>query len=347
LFEDNVQQHGFVRDLPVRLRSKDGSVIPSFLTATPSRNSDGNIEGYQCLIRPQPGKAASRETEPLDVDETSTSGNGKHGSQKAKNGQGEGVDAADLVGSWMQYEQMKAAGGPVNPSIGELFEAGQATGDQLSPERLEIGEAPETIEAGPPNEETEAERTPLMSRRATEHKARGPSADVEVSARPRLRRRTTPRKPSGEKRDFNPWPLMLVLGVVMIAVGWTELVRLIYGFNAGLREWQLGVRVLGPVLLALGLAGRDWRLTARGVAVAVLLLALALLVTYADFLRNFPFELKDMVPRTKEALDYALLKTSGFTGALVVFCGWVAWRLWTDVEQHRDPGELIPSRLVR
>ena len=346
-FEDNVQQHGFVRDLPVRLRSKDGSVIPGFLTATPRRNSDGNIEGYQCFIRPQPGDAASVDTEPPEFDETSVSGNGKHGSKNVKNGLGEGVDADDLVGSWIQYEQMKAAGGPVKPSIGELLEAGRETGDQWSPERPEIREVPATVESGLPSETTEAERTPHMSRRAAESKTGGPSSGVEISVRTRRRRRTTPRKPSAEKRDFNPWLLMLVVGVVMIAVGWTELVRLIYGFNVGIREWQLGVRVLGPVLLALGLAGRYWRLTARGVAAAVLLLALALLATYADFLRNFPFELKDVAPSTTEALDYAILQASGFTAALVVFCGWVAWRLWTDVEPDRDPGELAPSRLVR
>jgi PAS domain S-box-containing protein len=57
-FQEAVEEHGFVRDLPVRLRAADGSGVSGLLTATLRHTGEGVIGGYQCLIR-MPTSASS------------------------------------------------------------------------------------------------------------------------------------------------------------------------------------------------------------------------------------------------------------------------------------------------
>jgi hypothetical protein len=129
--------------------------------------------------------------------------------------------------------------------------------------------------------------------------------------------------------------LVLVLGAVVALFGWTDLVVLTYPYNSGLQAWQVAVRVLALSLLALGIAGPAWFRTARGVAIGVSLLGLTLVVAYVNYVRGFPFELGHVVPDTQPALRSAIFGASGFALALLLFCGWVSWRLWTGA--RREP----------
>lgn len=155
-----------------------------------------------------------------------------------------------------------------------------------------------------------------------------------------LRRHTPmPRNP-GQLSTFQHWPLMLVLGGAVAVFAWTDLARLTFGYNSGFEEWLLGVRTLGLALLALGALGQLWRRTAMAIAVAVLLLGIVLMGAYVEYVLHFPFELGDVVPDTKAALDNAIFRVSGFTAATVLFCGWVSWRIWTEVRPKPDEQSL-------
>ena len=157
-----------------------------------------------------------------------------------------------------------------------------------------------------------------------------------AGTREALRRLTPLPRQESLNSDFKPWPLMLVLGAVVTAFGWTDLVRLTYAYNAGLEEWQLGVRILGLALLSLGVLGRFWRRTGMAIGIGVLTLGIVLLATYVEYLRHFPFELKDVVPDTSAAVDSAILRVSGFTLAAVLFCSWVSWCIWTVLRPKPD-----------
>jgi PAS domain S-box-containing protein len=50
-FQQEIEKKGFLRDYEVRFRRKDGREVDCLLTATVRRESDGNILGYQCIIR--------------------------------------------------------------------------------------------------------------------------------------------------------------------------------------------------------------------------------------------------------------------------------------------------------
>ena len=72
------------------------------------------------------------------------------------------------------------------------------------------------------------------------------------------------------------------------------------------------------------------------IGIGVLTLGIVLLATYVEYLRHFPFELKDVVPDTSAAVDSAILRVSGFTLAAVLFCGWVSWCIWTVLRPKPD-----------
>ncbi len=55
VFQRAVDENGFVRDLAVGFRAKDGTPIRGLLTATLRHAGDGTVLGYQCLIRPLSG----------------------------------------------------------------------------------------------------------------------------------------------------------------------------------------------------------------------------------------------------------------------------------------------------
>ena len=51
-FQTTIQKEGFVRELPLEYARKDGSTFQGLLTATLRHAGDGNVLGYQCVIRP-------------------------------------------------------------------------------------------------------------------------------------------------------------------------------------------------------------------------------------------------------------------------------------------------------
>jgi len=50
-FQQKIEREGFVRDYEIKLRKKDGTEMDCLLTATVRRTADGNILGYQGIIR--------------------------------------------------------------------------------------------------------------------------------------------------------------------------------------------------------------------------------------------------------------------------------------------------------
>jgi len=50
-FQQKIEREGFVRDYEIKLRKKDGTEMDCLLTATVRRAGDGNISGYQGIIR--------------------------------------------------------------------------------------------------------------------------------------------------------------------------------------------------------------------------------------------------------------------------------------------------------
>ena len=86
--------------------------------------------------------------------------------------------------------------------------------------------------------------------------------------------------------------------------------------------------VLAIALLGLTVAGSGRDSVARVVSIGVLLLVAVLMATYANYLMDFPFGLKDVVPDTRTALFGAVRKATEFTAVAVLFLSWVSWYLW-------------------
>jgi PAS domain S-box-containing protein len=437
-FGENVQKHGFVKDLPISLRTKDGVVLPGLLTAIPRNAGNGTFGGYQCLVRPQIVQPQSGSWTTASVAGSSSEGAVSESAAPPSPGAAGGDE---LVESWSQYEEMKTAPGSGEPSIEDLLGVRQSLSDSatelIDPWMLSdvTKKVPVSVEellgvAGPPEEdapgggeETAASsesspdskdsavpgappsqsaaapgqesvehggqsageeatfvvEQPVPETKRTADAGRGPgdaptTPDVLLGAvsgstaqreepavtarrpnrrldrpdarstagvhREALRRHTPmPRNP-GQLSTFQHWPLMLVLGGAVAVFAWTDLARLTFGYNSGFEEWLLGVRTLGLALLALGALGQLWRRTAMAIAAAVLLLGIVLMGAYVEYVLHFPFELGDVVPDTKAALDNAIFRVSGFTAATVLFCGWVSWRIWTDVRPKPDEQSL-------
>ncbi len=445
-FEANVEKHGFVKDLSVPLLTKDGSVIPGFLTATPRRSMGDGEGGFQCLIRPVQVESSGGTPEPVDAEKTVEIGAAAKSGDEAEQPPAGAAptddlnESEDLVGSWTQYEEMKADGEPGQASIEDLLGAGQPLVDedekrtkepQTTPAEVrkaieELRRATETAAAAPttplprvsgtsdtvdmlrraaadvpttpiprasfeappveeladfagtaadsadaflaseevdalletgsvspsaaeaepaapvgPKESIEFDLEPEI--RTEERRSRQRSDEVEVRTRARIQRRTSALQAETREQRFHIWPFALILGVVIAAAAWTGIVQLTYGYSddLGLREWQLVVRLLGLSLLGLGVAGTGWKRTARVISVLVLMVAIGMLALFASFLGSFPFELRDAVPETRRALDTAILQASGFTVAVVIFSGWVFWRLWSDVKEPPEPRPVI------
>jgi PAS domain S-box-containing protein len=438
-FEANVEEHGFVKDLSVPLLTKDGSVLPGLLTATPRRSVGGGEGGFQCLVRRVQAEPSGETVDTVEPTDTSESSDAAEASdtepseiEQQEHAPSEDYKAAavaeteDLIGSWVQYEEMKAETDPGAASIEDLIGATLPVADvetspppaprttseavrkvieelrratesaaaapttplprvQASPETVDqlrrvdanapttplpraqvdpevvtdtheepdvapVADTPDTPEPGVPVEtassaehdffgDAAVEEPPFIPSRPEERRNRQESSEVEVRTRARIQRRTSALQAKSPEQRYNAWPLAIVLGVVVALVGWTNIVALTYGYNndAGLREWQLTVRMLGLALLGLGMAGQGWKRTSRVVSVLVLLLAVSMVAVFANFLASFPFELRDAVPETRRALDIAILQASGFTVAICLFSGWVYWRLWSDVTEPPEP----------
>jgi hypothetical protein len=158
------------------------------------------------------------------------------------------------------------------------------------------------------------------------HRGR-PRVEVELGRRAPWEHKPTPPNPVVETRPARQWPLLL-LGAFFAVFGWSGLVDLSYPYGSGLQEWQLSVRVLAIALLGLTVAGSGRGRAARVVSIGVLLLAAVLSTTYANYLMDFPFGLKDVVPDTRTALYGAVRKATEFTVVAVLFFSWLSWYLW-------------------
>ncbi len=267
-----LKANGFVRDISVRLRAKDGSSIDGLLSVSPRRSGGEAVGGYQCIVRPV-----------------------NHGPSEQPTLVLESIDVAPKPAT------SRAA----------------------------------ATETGAP--EAEPRQIPGLSGEVGTRK-RG---ELEVGKRTQPKYQPSPAFDSAPKWHHKPWTLVVVLGAVVALFGWTDLVALTYPYNAGLPEWQLTVRLLALILLALGVAGQAWWRTARGVAIGLSLLGLTLLVVYINYVRGFPFELRDAVPDTQPQLVTAIIGASGFALALLLFCGWVSWRLWTGVRPEQTHPRVI------
>jgi len=267
-----LKANGFVRDISVRLRAKDGSLISGLLSVSPRRSGGEPVGGYQCIVRPVNHGQADQPTVVL-----------------------ESIDVAP------------------KPDVGRT--AAPETG------------SPKAAPRPAPGTSSEARTRKL--------------GELEVGRRTQPKYQPSPAFDSAPKWHHKPWTLVLTLGAVVALFGWTDLVALTYPYNVGLPEWQLAVRLLAVTLLALGVAGQAWWRTARGVAVGLSVLGLTLLVVYINYVRGFPFELRDAVPDTQAQLDTAILGASGFAVALLLFCGWVSWRLWTGVRPEQNHPRVI------
>ncbi len=50
-FKEEIEKHGFVRDYEVKLRTRDGDEIDCLLTTSVRKDTDGNVLGYQGIVR--------------------------------------------------------------------------------------------------------------------------------------------------------------------------------------------------------------------------------------------------------------------------------------------------------
>ncbi len=130
-----------------------------------------------------------------------------------------------------------------------------------------------------------------------------------------------------------PWKAAVVLGVAVSVTAWLTL--RFYPFSFGSREWAVITQAIGTGLVGLGLAGRQWRRTARGLAIGAVVLAAAVIVTYASYMAGLPFELRDVVPEAWSAIKTAIVKVSAFAvgfGAIFSSIAWYLWRQTTELE---------------
>ncbi len=282
----------------------------------------------------QPDPVAAEQTQQVEVETAPASVERESGlGEESSQAEAEIVPTVEEV-----FPSAEAVAPPVE-SVAPPAEAAEQPIEAVAP-TVEAIEPP--VEFVAPSVERESHRlkpelsdaTPIshrQDRRLDRAKPRNGAASREA-----LRRRTPLPRQESLNGDFKPWPLMLALGAAVTVFGWTDLVRFTYAYNAGLEEWQLAVRILGLALLSLGVLGRFWRRTGIAIGVGVIVLGVVLLGTYVEYLRHFPFELKDVVPDTSAAVDSAILRVSGFTVAAVLFCGWVSWCIWTVLRPKSD-----------
>ena len=323
-FQEAVEEHGFVRDLVVEFQGSDGSAISGLLTATLRHTGDGIIGGYQCLIRmpstesAEVGSVAAREAdsprvvEKRDVElqavahnDAKTRDDGPASERAVRKSEIAGTSANISVSTDEPVSESEAVSEPdIDVVVNRL--AGSAhgyelrdTSDVLSEPRSRIGV----------------------------HSGGRTRVEVKVGRRAPWEQKPTPPNPVVETRPTRQWPLLL-LGVLFAVFGWSGLVDLSYPYGSGLQEWQLSVRVLAIAMLGLTVAGSGRDRAARVISLGVLLLAAVLSTTYANYLMDFPFGLKDVVPDTRTALYGAVRKATEFTVVAVLFFSWLSWYLW-------------------
>lgn len=322
-FQEAVEEHGFVRDLAVTFQSSDGSDIPGLLTATLRHTGDGLIGGYQCLIRIP--SAESVEKGSVEAGETDVSSCAEEPDvelhEVATNDAKTRDDDPDL-----EY--------PVGDGGSESMpESESVASDELASERVCVSQPAIDVVVnrlvGSTNGYELRDTPEVLSETRSETRARNnepAKTQVEVG-----RRAPWEHKPTQtlvvESRPTRRWPLLL-LGVLLAVFGWSDLIELTYPYSRGFQEWQVAVWVVAISLLGLTVAGSGRDRAARVLSLGVFLLLAVLMITYGDYLMDFPFGLKDVVPETRTALFGAVRKATGFTVVAVLFLGWVSWYLW-------------------
>jgi PAS domain S-box-containing protein len=323
-FQERVEEDGFVRELPVTLCRKDGLTFPASLTATLRHTGDGVIGGYQCLIR-QVAVVRDSEWPPPDL-----------------------IDEA--------VTDVESAVEPVVREEEEIQESNQL--DQLDEFDLpdEIDEAPDEIdEAQEIDQPDDADRVEAVAQAAVEIDA--PSArddrdstvpgfgkrigtirrtrrgEVEPHKRAPWEKQAAAPEPRAKVKSRRVWPTVLGFGVVVSLFGWSGLVAASYPFDTGLLEWELGVRAWGVILLSLGLAGREWRRTTRGVVTGLIFTAAVLVVAYAVYLFQSPFGLQSILPDASGEFNVRVWKATQFVAAVVLCVGPFSWFLWRSTQQ--------------
>ena len=129
------------------------------------------------------------------------------------------------------------------------------------------------------------------------------------------------------RRSFSRWPL-LIIGALLSAWGWSDLLSVTFPYVTGLEEWQLSVRALGLAVLVLGVAGRGGKRAAIGVGIAAFLVGFVLFVTYLSYMYNFQFGLRGLVPDAEGALRSAMRNATEFTAVAVLACFGIGRYLW-------------------
>jgi PAS domain S-box-containing protein len=396
-FQEIVEEDGFVRDIPVQFRTRDGSLFLGLLTATLRHTGDGAIGGYQCLVR--------RGAVPPETSRRSADAGGMEGAvdqrleQSSETGiTADSVTVGDIPGravdedatppgaeSWDgEVEEASpaelaadSASGLTEPEEqwwndgpGEVTNDGAPRPDAATPGSLEDGatgeaaenelgtapadqstapaEASESSDAAPGTRSTSDREADIVFNRMigsaygyevheaveavhrSQHRSprkrrdAGRKKDEVVTAAPWLRKPAPPPVVS-ERRSDRRWSL-LTLGALLSLVGWSDVAVVTFPYDVGVQEWQYALRVLGGALVVLGIAVPRSKGAARAIAAAVVGLTLVMLVSYVNYLLDFPFGLEDVVPDAE--LDAARRRASEFTAVTVLGCVWIAGFLW-------------------
>ena len=148
-----------------------------------------------------------------------------------------------------------------------------------------------------------------------------------------------------EKEPAVVWTIVLVLGVALTVIGWTDLALLWYPFRLGNPEWEFGtisgffdglpLGTIGLTLITIGTMRRGLRRTSRALGVLFGVIALMLMATFAIYLLDVPLALRSAAPEMKVILKKAMLKTGVFFLAYVSFYGWLSWFLWRKTKLHK------------
>ena len=148
---------------------------------------------------------------------------------------------------------------------------------------------------------------------------------------------------SGQRAPFEPqpstfWTVVTVLGAAVAVIGWTDLALLWYPLNFGSPEWEFGtisahldgmpLGTLGVVTLSLGVMGRGWRRTTRGLAVIFMAIAAALLGVFAVYWLDVPVALRGVAPQLLPTIKIAIVKATVFAVTYTALYSWLAVYLW-------------------
>ncbi len=296
-FREEVEESGSVHDRPIEFRAKDGERFRGLLTVTLRHASDGSILGYQCLIHPSTNRAEPPSPAP-DI-------------REAKAATPDSTNDKEVVAPVIEEEF-------VAPVIVE-----------------EVDPVPDAVDPSPMAAEVVVG---TVTRRIVEEIVERP-LNGGTAAAPRhvvsQAQTATSKALARDGVESRPWKAAVVLGVAVSAIAWLTL--RFYPFSFGGREWAVSTQAIGAALVGLGLAGKQWRRTARGLALGAVVLAAAVVVTYASYVAGLPFELRNVVPETWSAIKAAIVHVSAFAVGFGAIFSSIAWYLWRQTDEL-EPG---------